>query len=244
VYAGIPAITCVTGGNMIRKAPIAILLLAWAMPFFAETFTVVSIDTLKPFEPLIAEVFTSAGFEAEFSYEPYARLLYSMRKNLYQGTFFTTIQLATELPGIRAVPVPLYDNDTVAISVKPGIVVRSVEDLSRYAVAIQRGNPTQTEITKGIPVVDVASLEVEFQMLDSGRVDVILAPRALTPGLARRAGLAAYTVHEPPLLTMPLYFFVGETGYDALEPLTREFSKKVESGEWARELQAILDGLN
>ena len=206
----------------------------------AQDFHVAAADEMKSFEPTITKVLKDAGVHPVFDYYPLPRALMMLRDGKCNGIYPVSETAIAEVPGARAVPVPLIQFDVVALSVEAGIAVRSVEDLKKYSVGVVRGNRTHHALTRETNTQEARDYVNLIDMLSSHRVQVVLVPSALIPKLAKRAGMTDYTVHQPPLAYVPQYFAVQADAADKIPTLADAFRKAVKSGQWQHDINAAL----
>ncbi len=211
----------------------------------AQTIKVVAFDTVKNFEPLFAKVLKNVGLSPVFEYVPQARLVQYITTDVADGAFFMTDQMIASMPSVTKIPVQLYQTDLVAVSIKPGVKVGSIKELSEYSVGYLRENASHLAATQGLANAQaVSNYESEFKMLVAGRFEVAIAARALVTGLAKGAGLTSWTVHEPPLFSSPLYFVLSQKSAKLETVLTPAFKKEVDSGQWKKDMEAELAKMN
>lgn len=215
------------------------LVLTLSLAVSAQTFIVGSTEERRIFEPLIASVLRDAGLEPSFIYEPQARLMASLTQGKIQGGFFLTEEMAKSVEGATIVPAPLYANEVVAVTVKQGLSIKSAKDLETLKVGIVRGNPTHKLAVQGATATEYDSMPTLFKLLAGGRLDAVLSSKTGVPGHVKAAGITTYTVHEPVLLSIELYFVVSSSGKESLGALTEAFKRKIDSGQWAKEYGKI-----
>jgi hypothetical protein len=107
----------------------------------------------RVFEPAVRRVLAKAGFSPKVEYVTLARMQDSLNRHVVDGAFVIGDASLSMTDGIK-VPVPLLQNEIVAVSVDPDVVVRQVADLARYRVDVLRGNKDQAELTAGCPRVE------------------------------------------------------------------------------------------
>ena len=172
-------------------------------------------------------------------------MVVELQSGIWDGAFFFTDLALEQMPGMVKVPVSLYRNEIVAVAARPGVRVSSRADLSRYSVGIERGNKTHEAVVKGLENVQAAEDQAtQFRMLAVGRFDVAISSRALLGALARQAGIPKLYIQEPPLSVLPLYLAVTRANQAAVPALASAFARAVESGQWAKDLNAVLAKAN
>jgi ABC-type amino acid transport substrate-binding protein len=219
------------------------VLLASGLP--AQTLKLVTTDQLKPFQSLVLKVLKEAGVDATVVGEPQARLMADLGGGAVDGGFFLTTIALEQVPGLVKVGVPLYRNEIVAVAVSPDVKVASTADLAKYKVGIERGNKTHEAVVKNLSnVIPVDNQPTQFKMLAGGRFEVAISARALIPSLVKEAGIAKVYVQEPPVLVQPLFFVLTAKNQALVAKLTAAFKAEVDSGAWAKDLNAVIAPLN
>lgn len=224
--------------NLIVAALVAAL--ALTVPAAAQNLAVGTTDPIKPFIPLVEKVLKEAGFTVTATVLPQARLFSELSGNNLGGGFFISDVVFQSNQALVKVPVPLFKNELVAVSVKPGVTVKTAADLKNYKVGIVRGNATHEAITKGLSPAVTDSDDQQFKMLAAGRFDVAVTSRTLAPTLAKTAGIGSYTIQEPAVLTTLLYFGLSPANAGLADKLTAAFKKWVDSGAWDKEINAVI----
>ena len=194
----------------------------------------------RVFEPLIVNTLARAGYEMTVSFAPLTRMQLGLRNNTIDGVFFIGEDSLAVGKGIK-IPVVLYTNEVVALSLNPGIIIHQASDLQRWRVAVLRGNASQAKLTKGMAVTETDSYETSVKMLRAGHCDIVITSRLLVYSLIKQFELKDWTVHEPPLSSYPLFVALAPGQRDLVPALTQIFQGAVDRGEWQRSLDAVLD---
>ena len=95
------------------------------------------------------------------------------------GEMMRIYNYGTMNPGLTRVPTPYYALETT-VFVRRGtdVVVNSIKDLQKYKIVIVRGVQHTTDITNGLPNVEVVNRSKEMMaFLAAGRADIALANR-------------------------------------------------------------------
>lgn len=135
-------------------------------------------------------------------------------------------------PGLTRVPTPYYALETT-VFVRRGtdVVVNSTKDLQKYKIVIVRGVQHTTDITNGLPNVEVVNGSKEMMaFLAAGRADIALANRI--DGLGVLESEKIDSVH--PLLTLAnheLYMYLNENRKELVPRLDETINSMNASGE-------------
>lgn len=209
----------------------------------AQTLKIGGIQELRAFGPLVSDVFAEAGFPVEMVWIPNVRLGTELKNDNVDGAFFFTDIALQAIPGVKKVPVELYQNEYIAITANPSIRIRSIPDLARFRVGYIRGNAAAEEIlkqVKGTAVQDVTDSTQLFKMLGSGRVDAIVSTKAALDIFGGEAGTRLFP-QEPILLSLPLFLAMSPRMEAYLPHITAVFERAVKSGVWTRRVQQFLN---
>jgi stage V sporulation protein SpoVS len=226
-----------------RLFVLAVLGLALAAVLPAQKFIVAGTESVRPFAGLVTNVLKDAGFEPELQVMPMQRFTQALGESTVAGGFFLSEQAAKAVTGAVKIPVVLFKNEVVAFAVKPDVKITSNADLAKYKVGIVRGNATHEAVAKGITPLLADNEESEVKMLAAGRFDVAILARSLVAEYCKKAGIDKYYVQEPPVLITPLYFVLSAKNAGLEAKLNVAFKKQVDSGQWTKDINAVLAGL-
>ena len=200
-------------------------------------------ENLRRFEPLMDSLIRRAGLEPRFEFAPYVRLVGDLAQGKQDAAFFLPQASLDQLPLYQAVPVVLYRNEYVAVTVDQGIKVTKASDLTGYSVAYPRGYASLAEVTRSLTkVTEVTDEDQGFRMLGAGRVQVLLCSRTSVVIFGAAAHRPLW-VQEPALVSQPLYLVIRKTQVVEAEALTKVFQAAVADGTWARERDRVLKAI-
>lgn len=224
-----------------RRTIIAIIVLSVvvAQPSVAEPFSVGCPASLSAYEPMVANALRNAGLSPTFIYQDQAELVTNLALNRIQGGFFLSEAAVAAIPGGAIIPVALSSNDTVAVTMMPGIAIASREDLATRTVGILRGNSAYRLAAGDARITEFEGPEGLFKALATARVEIALAPRASVREYAASAGMRVWKIQEPPLASTPLYFVVSAQGRPFVPELMAAFKKAQDEGSWATGTEKI-----
>lgn len=196
-------------------------------------------DILAPFAPLVMERVARAGIDAEVHFAPFVRLQQNLINGAVDGAFFLSETFLKATTLYNAVPVPLYRNEYLAVTLEGGPEIRGAQDLRGRSVGYPRGYTGLAALVEGANVTTVVDEEQGFRILGAGRVEVLIVSRTSTQMFGAQAG-KALKVHEPPLVTSLLYFVVRRSLTKENQALTAVFRESVGDGSWERDVMAVI----
>ena len=151
------------------------------------------------------------------------------------GEMMRIYSYGTMKPGLTRVPTPYYALETT-VFVRRGIdvAVNSTKDLQKYKIVIVRGVQHTSDITNGLPNVEMVNGSREMMaFLAAGRADIALANRI--DGLGVLEAEKIDSVH--PLLTLAnheLYMYLNENRKELIPRLDETIKSMNASGELAK----------
>jgi ABC-type amino acid transport substrate-binding protein len=200
-------------------------------------------ESLRLFDPVMVDLIRQAGLEPQSSQVPYARLIADLTQGKPDIAYFLSQASLDQLPLYQPIPVVLYRNEYVAVTIDPEIRITKPADLGQYSVAFPRGYASLSPVTKGLSnATEVTDEDQGFKMLGAGRVQVMLCSRTSVEifGPAARHPLF---VQEPALVSQPLYLVIRKTKAAEADALTRVLQAVLNDGTWAREREKVFKAM-
>jgi ABC-type amino acid transport substrate-binding protein len=196
-------------------------------------------DILAPFVPAVMDRITRAGLKAEVQFAPYVRLQQDLGKGAVDGAFFLGESFLKASSLYQAVPVPLYRNEYMAVTMAGGPDIRTPQDLGDKTVGYPRGYVGMAAVTGAAPVTTVVDEEQGFRILGAGRIQVLIVSRTSAQMFSAVAGKPVQ-IHEPPLLTSLLYLVVRRSLSTENAALTTRFRESIADGSWERDVADVV----
>ncbi len=189
--------------------------------------------------PIITEAYKRLGIEIEILNISWARAILTANKGESDAELFRT-EIVTELyKNIVIVKEPILFLDMVAFIKSKNIAIEKWEDLSPYRIAILRGVKLVEKNTVNCSVFQVNELEKAFEMLDKGRVDIVINEFFNGLRTVKEMGLIDIITLDPPLDRIPVYHFV-HTKNKFLVPLLEQNLREMKSdGTTARIINEV-----
>jgi polar amino acid transport system substrate-binding protein len=140
---------------------------------------------------LITDIYKRAGFVAKIQPLPGARANAMALAGETDGEVARIQGYATKNPTlIQVEPAYYYLTTTAFAKADSGIKIGSKEALKKYRVGIVRGIAHAEAATDGVPGVKIVNdYDQMYQMLDAGRLDVVIDAGANGPYVIKKLGL-------------------------------------------------------
>jgi len=196
-------------------------------------------EILAPFATLVQGRLAKAGLDAEVRFAPFVRLQQDLVNGTADGAFFLSEGALKALPLYETVPVPLYRNEYLAVTLASGPEIRGAADLRGKTVGYPRGYPGMVGLVEGAEVTTVVDEEQGFRILGAGRIQVLIASRTSTQMFGGVAG-RPLRAHEPPLVTSFLYLVVRRSLAAENQALTEVFRESIRDGSWERDVAEVV----
>lgn len=157
------------------------------------------------------EAFLRLGIPTEFVRVPAERALLHLNEGIEDGNLIRVAGLSRIYPNIVQIPVKIVDYDFVVITRDPAFQVTGWDSFADLDVAIVTGwKILESNIRKYASLTKVKDGEQLFGLLQSGRVDAVVYERMQARMLMREADCVQGVIHEPPLATREMYFYVNK----------------------------------
>lgn len=219
--------------------------IALGLPAFAgEGVLVLNTGTLAPFtrksgdgflDLVVREAFSRLGREARVAvYERASeRAIRNAAEGIDDGIALRIKGLDEKYPHLLFVPEKVMDNDFVAIAARPDIEVRGFSDLRPFSVGYILGwQVFDRHLGEGGNATQVKSADQLFDLLERGRVDVVLYERWQGLQQARDRGIPA-RIQEPPLVRQEMFMYLHEKHRALVAPLAGALRAMKADGSYA-----------
>lgn len=211
----------------------------------SQSLQVGGLETLRPFEPLFREVLERAGFKPSFSYYPQARVMLLLENGSIDANLLLSEGGISSVKGAIRIPLVLSETQYLAVALSSSVQVKTLGDLAKYHVGIERGNTIHQSLASGArELTETADQREQFRMLKAKRFDLAISTRSLVSTLVKEIDLKEWYIQEPPLRTVPLYFSISKKNAAYEASITKAFQKALDSGYWKTEYSKILASLN
>ncbi len=192
-------------------------------------------------EAISREAFGRIGVEVRVVGEPSARSLHSANAGLVDGEGLRVAGLEQQYPNLLRVPEPYVGIQFVAFGLDAGVRLDSGwESLKPYRLAYINGWKLFEKQLADAPAVTKVDEPMQlFQMLVSGRADMVLYTLADGMALARDMGLTQIVALRPPLREADMFLYLHRSQAALLEPLAEALREMKRDGTHARILREL-----
>jgi len=198
-------------------------LLALAIPSYARTLTLTSVDeTLATvvIERVLREAYQRLGIELVVDRVPAKRALRMAAEGDSDGELVRIAGLEFEHDGLILVPVPVGVVEGVVFTTRPPFSVSGWSSLLSYRVGVQRGLRTLERGRYGMEVLLASSTSQLFELMIADRVDTIVVPNLTGIKVLKTSGLKGVRQLNPPLFSHDLYHYLHWKNRDLVPAIT------------------------
>jgi len=182
---------------------------------------------------LLPKIYQQLGLSIEITPLPADRAQYMAVNSLNDGEIMRIWSYGIENPTTIRVPTPYYYLETMPfVNRGSGILINSVEDLSKYRIARVRGVKHTNNITKGLTnVYDAKNTESMFKLLKQDMVDVVLTNTLDGNLKLKELGyLDKIIPMAKPLNVHPLYQYLSQDNRALVPIVDKEIQRLTKSG--------------
>ncbi len=157
---------------------------------------------------ILEEAYASLGIEIEVLRYPGLRSLKIANEGDVDGELSRVKAFEQDYPNLIPVPAPVNQLRASVFSKNREIELRGWESLRGYTIGITRGMRFAERGADGMTIIRANSHEQLFQLLDKGRVDVVINPFVNGLVIIKKLKLEGIHALEPPLVHIDLYHFL------------------------------------
>lgn len=185
-------------------------------------------------DSMLKEAFRRIGYQVEFVIMPSERSLVEAEEGHTDGDNNRIAGLQARYPNLVQVPESNMTFDFVAFTDKPGLTLRSWEDLKPHRIAFIQGwkiledNVTAPEVTK------LATSDQLFRFLGVGRADIILYERFGGQFYLHELDLKHIRLVEPPLARREMFLYLNRKHAALVPALSKALREMKAEGTHAR----------
>lgn len=190
------------------------------------------------YDQIISHIFKALEIQIQINHLPSARSIENVDIGLDDAEYARIKGLSQNHKNIRIVDEKLIDFEFTAFSKNPEIEIHGWDSLSAYNVAFMRGwKIYEKNVTRTKSLLIVPSEKEMFQLLENGRVDIILYERLRGFSYMRDNTLSGIYRLVQPLSTRGMYIYVNRR-HIALIPKIEAALRKFKASE---QYQDIID---
>ena len=183
-------------------------------------------------KPLMEELFKRNGYELIYQTPPPKRGLINANKGVDDGDGPRVKAVGKKFTNLRRVDIPILEISIHAHFKDKGIQINKWEDIKPYNVGVRTGTVIQVNNVKKInpkEVTYVPTNEKLFELLDQGKVDVVIAERVMARGMKQKLKLIDIA-QSPSLLRKNMYLFFNKKHTNKVKDFEKTLQKMKEEG--------------
>jgi len=194
---------------------------------------------------LLKEIFRRLNRNVVVNFVPAERAMLNLDQGLDDGCLSRITGLAKTYPNIRQIPEVSLERDFVVFSKRAEIAVDDWKSLKPYHVAFITGwKILERNITEAKSITNVKNGEQLFRLLENDRVDVVVYNRWGGLQIVKELGLDSVPILEPPLVTVPHYFYLNKKHEQLVPRASRALQEMKRDGSYQEILDATLKPLS
>lgn len=189
---------------------------------------------------VLTEAYEKIGYTVEFSVAPPLRGIYNVRNGSADGTLVSDIRFGEEVPESIRVPTSILADEFVVFSKNVKLPIKTWEDLRPYRVLYMAGQfPAENRLKTCENASAGNVVEDMMLMLDRGRADALVLPRALGLMARKELGLSGIVYSDTVLATELLYHYVSSRRASLVPKLDAVLAEMAASGRVAEVTEQI-----
>ncbi len=206
--------------------------------FTYDTITLNNIETgSEVYINIIQELYHRMNIDVEFLVTPLERSLHLSNTGITDGELLRAKDILETNKNLRMVPTPLITMKIYVYTIDENIRINSIDDLSKYTIAILRGTKFTENMTKNMNVRTSNTLLGLFKILVNGRVDLVVNANIISDEEIKGLGFDNIIKTEPPLTEIILYHMLHKKHENLIPEFDRVINEMIEDGT----LQKIKD---
>jgi len=217
---------------IIKLSPLLVVLFISNFSYATDSF-VVTVVTSGTFteagKSIVNEAYSRIGRSVVFRQLPGERALLDTNKGVTDAELFRIDGINVRYPNLIQIPVS-YIPDEVAVFSKLDFTVDGWQSLTEYSTAVRRGDKFIEEKTQAMERHFVTQDLNMFRMLESDRVQIVVASRWDGLEYIRDIGSTTIKALSPGIVTNPLYHYVHYKHAEIVPLLTIAFQRMHEDG--------------
>ncbi|MDM8556599.1 transporter substrate-binding domain-containing protein [Desulfococcaceae bacterium HSG7] len=170
------------------------------------------------------------GIEAVIQHYPPARGIQLANEGNTDGELYRSFRINGKFSNLVMVPVPITHTEVVAFVKNIQFPVKGWDSLKPYRIGVERGFKLAEARTEGMKTQS-AKVEQTFQMLDAGRVDVVVSTRLGGSGHVKNLKLKGIKILTPPLEKDMIHHFLHKKHQKIIPELTATLENMKKTGE-------------
>ncbi len=185
---------------------------------------------VKICQAIMEAAYEKIGIDVVIQHYPPARGLQLANGGQTDGELYRSVRIDGKFSNLVMVPVAMTHTEIVVFTKDVEFPVEGWESLQPYRIGVERGFKLAEARTEGMNTQS-ANVEQTFQMLDAGRVDVVISTRRGGSGYVNKLHLKDINILTPPLETDMLHHFLHKKHQNLIPQLVETLENMKETGE-------------
>ena len=220
---------------MIKKTPIILKMLLLAFfTFIAShlqaqdklTFSTINTDTpvVGAIEKILQDAYTNLNITFDIKRLPPQRALAESNSGEVDGELFRIAGIEQEFPDLIRVSSPVYTVEGYTAIKKTDIIITNKDSIKPYKIGIVRGVQWAEDLTKGMNVSVTNDYTSAVQMLDKGRIDLILGAKNLMEEETQKLGLNDIKISDEAIVILELFHYLNKKHADLVPKISESIN--------------------
>jgi len=233
---------------MIKFVLILLNLVAIAFPLFAQEKLVLSRSEGSKAvisERVVSEAYKRLGIQVKIEKSPTKRALTELNHGKLDGAVSRVKGLEKSYSNLIRVPIVVSTFEAVVFSKNDTLPITGWDSLKPYNIGIKRGMKFAEMGTKGMKTYPVDKSSQLFQMLNLGRVDLIVISRAAGLLALKQTQLQDIHMLALPVARIKLYHYLHKKNAAIVPRITKALQDMENEGRIEEiRMQAIIEDRN
>lgn len=171
---------------------------------------------------ILRKAFGALGIVVSSTYLPSERALINVNEGVDDGIFARVAGLEKTYPNFVMVPVKICDFSFSVFTKDPQLAFSDWASLAPYNVGLVRGwKYPEARLPRTRSLVSVRDDEALFELLDKGRVDLVIHDFDAGRVMVKDRGYAGIVALAPPLARTEMFLYLNRRHADLVPPLAR-----------------------
>uniref|UniRef100_A0A831UD94 Transporter substrate-binding domain-containing protein n=1 Tax=Geobacter metallireducens TaxID=28232 RepID=A0A831UD94_GEOME len=189
---------------------------------------------------IVREAFRRIGVAAKVLYAPSERSLVNANDGMAAGEYLRIAGLEQYYPNLVMVPEPICEYQFTAFARDRGIRIKGWESLRPYNVGYITGWKILEQNVTGVKsVTTVRSEEALFELLRSGRADLVIFERLGGEAFLRRTGNKDIRPLSPPLARRDMFLYLNRRHESLVPRVAKALRQMKQDGTWRRIMASV-----
>ncbi len=216
-----------------------------SLTIVSEVFPPHSTADARGFEDLLAkEMFRRIGVAVEIEHLPSERVLLHANQGDKDGAHSRIAGMSEKFPNLVQLRESTMQRDYVAFARGADIEISDWDSLAPYHVGIVNGwKILEWNIKQAKSLTKVRTARQLFQLLDAGRVDIVVYGRWVGLHVIRELGLQGLRDIDPPLATREVFAYLHRKHQDLVPRVSTALGEMKRDGAYQRIFEQTLGHL-